>query len=149
MRVCPPSTWRQPDDVHFLWLPVRARSGEVLLSASYQVGFVTYVDGRVPKIVENLPSIQPTIMAGVPRVFRRSTRAPMPGGQEGSGAKAKIFDWAFKASTDITAKQRQASSPGPPPVLEWPGRQIGLLQDPRTDRRTHEGDDLRLGRAQR
>ena len=103
----------QPDDVHFLWLPLSHSFGKVLLSAGYQVGFVTYVDGRVPKIVENLPSIQPTIMAGVPRIFEKIYQGANAKAKEGGGAKAKIFDWAFKASTDIKAKQRAGQFAGP------------------------------------
>ena len=103
----------QPDDVQFLWLPLAHSFGKVLLSAAYQVGFVTYIDGRVPKIVENLPVVQPTIMAGVPRIFEKIYQGANAKAKAGGGAKAKIFDWAFAASTDIKAKQRAGQSAGP------------------------------------
>lgn len=103
----------QPDDVQFLWLPLAHSFGKVLLSAAYQVGFVTYIDGRVPKIVENLPVVQPTIMAGVPRIFEKIYQGANAKAKAGGGAKAKIFDWAFTAATDIKAKQRAGQSAGP------------------------------------
>ena len=103
----------QPDDVQFLWLPLAHSFGKVLLSAAYQVGFVTYIDGRVPKIVENLPVVQPTIMAGVPRIFEKIYQGANAKAKAGGGAKAKIFDWAFAASTEIKGKQRAGQFAGP------------------------------------
>jgi long-chain acyl-CoA synthetase len=103
----------RPDDVQFLWLPLAHSFGKVLLSAAFQVGFVSYIDGRVPKIVENLPVVQPTIMAGVPRIFEKIYQGANAKAKAGGGAKAKIFDWAFAASTEIKAKQRAGLAPGP------------------------------------
>ena len=102
-----------PEDVQFLWLPLAHSFGKVLLSAAYQVGFVTYIDGRVPKIVENLPVVQPTIMAGVPRIFEKIYQGANAKALAAGGAKAKIFTWAFAASTDIKAKQRAGQFAGP------------------------------------
>ncbi|MGB7981919.1 MAG: AMP-binding protein [Candidatus Nanopelagicales bacterium] len=102
-----------PEDVQFLWLPLAHSFGKVLLSAAFQVGFVTYVDGRVPKIVENLPVVQPTIMAGVPRIFEKIYQGANTKANEGGGAKAEIFDWAFAASTEIKAKRRAGLPAGP------------------------------------
>jgi long-chain acyl-CoA synthetase len=102
-----------PDDVHFLWLPLAHSFGKVLLSAAFQVGFVSYVDGRVPKIVENLPVVRPTLMAGVPRIFEKIYQGANAKAKAGGGAKAKIFDWAFAASTEIKAKQRAGEPAGP------------------------------------
>ena len=56
------------DDVQFLWLPLAHSFGKVLTCAQLQVGFMSAVDGRVPEIINNLPVVQPTIMAGVPRI---------------------------------------------------------------------------------
>jgi long-chain acyl-CoA synthetase len=102
-----------PEDVQFLWLPLAHSFGKVLLSAAYQVGFVSYIDGRVPKIVENLPVVQPTVMAGVPRIFEKIYQGANAKAKAGGGAKAKIFDWAFTVATDIKAKQRAGLPVGP------------------------------------
>ena len=52
------------DDVHFLWLPLSHSFGKVLQAMQLHVGFPTTVDGRIPKLVENLAIVKPTIMAG-------------------------------------------------------------------------------------
>ena len=101
------------DDVHFLWLPLSHVFGKVLLSFQYQVGFVTATDGRVPKISENLGKVQPSIMAGVPRIFEKIYQGANSRTQEAGGAKLKIFNWAFSTATDIKAKQRAGQSAGP------------------------------------
>jgi long-chain acyl-CoA synthetase len=101
-----------PEDVHFLWLPLAHSFGKVLISAAYQIGFLTCTDGRVPKIVENLPVVKPTVMAGVPRIFEKIYQGANGKAQAGGGAKAKIFNWAFATSIDIKAKQRAGKSAG-------------------------------------
>jgi long-chain acyl-CoA synthetase len=103
----------KPDDVHFLWLPLSHSFGKVLLAAAFQIGFVSYVDGRVPNIVANLPVVRPTVMAGVPRIFEKIYQGANSKAKEGGGVKAKIFDWAFATSTQIKAKQRAGESAGP------------------------------------
>ena len=97
------------DEVHFLWLPLAHSFGKVLISAQLQVGFVTAVDGRVPEIINNLPVVQPTIMAGVPRIFEK-IYAGVNAQFEGGGAKAKIADWAFRIGKQAAAK-RNAGEP--------------------------------------
>ena len=47
-------------DVQYLWLPLSHVFGKMLLCLPIQVGFPTVVDGRVDKIVENLPETKPT-----------------------------------------------------------------------------------------
>ncbi|MBP7972547.1 MAG: long-chain fatty acid--CoA ligase [Candidatus Nanopelagicales bacterium] len=83
------------DDVQFLWLPLAHVFGSVLIATQLQIGFVTAVDGRVPKIVENLPVVQPTFMAGVPRIFEKVYAGVQGQFASESGAKAKIIPWAF------------------------------------------------------
>ena len=101
------------DDLHYLWLPLSHVFGKVLLSAQYQIGFETATDGRVPKIVENLPIVKPTVMAGVPRIFEKIYQGANAKAKAGGGVKAKIFDWAFSTTADIKAKQRAGQSAGP------------------------------------
>lgn len=59
------------DDVLYLWLPMAHVFGSVLLAAAVEVGYATAVDGRVPKIMENLGVIKPTFMGAVPRIFEK------------------------------------------------------------------------------
>lgn len=97
----------RPDDVQMLWLPLAHSFGSVLLASQLQIGFVTAVDGRVDKIVENLGSVRPTVMASVPRIFEK-VHAKVTGDVEHEGgAKAKIANWAFKVGRHV-AEERAA-----------------------------------------
>ena len=82
------------DDVQYLWLPLAHVFGKVLTSGQIEVGHVTAVDGRVDKIIENLPVVRPTYMAGVPRIFEKVYNGVAAKAKAGGGAKYKIFQWA-------------------------------------------------------
>jgi long-chain acyl-CoA synthetase len=83
-----------PDDVQYLWLPLAHVFGKVLTSGQIEVGHVTAVDGRVDKIIENLPVVQPTYMAAVPRIFEKVYNGVAAKARAGGAAKYKIFQWA-------------------------------------------------------
>ncbi|MEU0964953.1 AMP-dependent synthetase/ligase [Streptomyces sp. NPDC005917] len=82
------------DDVQYLWLPLAHVFGKVLTSGQIEVGHVTAVDGRVDKIIENLPVVQPTYMAAVPRIFEKVYNGVAAKARAGGAAKFKIFQWA-------------------------------------------------------
>ncbi|MFF8030859.1 MULTISPECIES: AMP-dependent synthetase/ligase [unclassified Streptomyces] len=81
-------------DVQYLWLPLAHVFGKVLTSGQIEVGHVTAVDGRVDKIIENLPVVRPTYMAAVPRIFEKVYNGVAAKAKAGGGAKYKIFQWA-------------------------------------------------------
>ncbi|MFE0702677.1 AMP-dependent synthetase/ligase [Streptomyces sp. NPDC058872] len=82
------------EDVQYLWLPLAHVFGKVLTSGHIEVGHVTAVDGRVDKIIENLPVVRPTYMAAVPRIFEKVYNGVASKARAGGGAKYKIFQWA-------------------------------------------------------
>ncbi|MFC8330494.1 AMP-dependent synthetase/ligase [Streptomyces olivaceus] len=82
------------DDVQYLWLPLAHVFGKVLTSGQIDAGHVTAVDGRVDKIIENLPIVQPTYMAAVPRIFEKVYNGVAAKARAGGGAKYKVFQWA-------------------------------------------------------
>ncbi|MEW2415141.1 AMP-dependent synthetase/ligase [Streptomyces sp. NPDC046866] len=82
------------DDVQYLWLPLAHVFGKVLTSGQIEVGHVTAVDGRIDKIIENLPVVQPTYMAAVPRIFEKVYNGVAAKARAGGGAKYKIFKWS-------------------------------------------------------
>jgi long-chain acyl-CoA synthetase len=100
------------DDVQFLWLPLAHSFGKVLLGGHLQVGGVTVVDGRVPKIVENLPVIQPTLMAAVPRIFEKVYAGVQAKVAEEGGIKEKLFNWAFNVGKREHAKKMNGENYG-------------------------------------
>ncbi|GHG92615.1 AMP-dependent synthetase/ligase [Streptomyces lanatus] len=87
-------------DVQYLWLPLAHVFGKVLTSGQIEVGHVTAVDGRVDKIIENLPVVQPTYMAAVPRIFEKVYNGVAAKARAGGGAKYKIFQWAAEVSRE-------------------------------------------------
>ncbi|MGW6024923.1 AMP-dependent synthetase/ligase [Streptomyces sp. NPDC055099] len=89
-----------PDDVQYLWLPLAHVFGKVLTSGQIELGHVTAVDGRVDKIIENLPVVQPTYMAAVPRIFEKVYNGVAAKARAGGGAKYKIFLWAAEVSRE-------------------------------------------------
>jgi long-chain acyl-CoA synthetase len=88
------------DDVQYLWLPLAHVFGKVLTSGQIEVGHVTAVDGRVDKIIENLPVVRPTYMAAVPRIFEKVYNGVAAKAREGGPAKYKIFQWAAEVARE-------------------------------------------------
>ncbi|MFF3498048.1 AMP-dependent synthetase/ligase [Streptomyces sp. NPDC003247] len=88
------------DDVQYLWLPLAHVFGKVLTSGQIEAGHVTAVDGRVDKIIENLPVVQPTYMAAVPRIFEKVYNGVAAKARAGGAAKYKIFQWAAEVARE-------------------------------------------------
>ncbi|MEU2334536.1 AMP-dependent synthetase/ligase [Streptomyces sp. NPDC006654] len=88
------------EDVQYLWLPLAHVFGKVLTSGQIEVGHVTAVDGRVDKIIDNLPVVQPTYMAAVPRIFEKVYNGVAAKARAGGAAKYKIFQWAAEVARE-------------------------------------------------
>ncbi|MFJ7329974.1 AMP-dependent synthetase/ligase [Streptomyces cyaneofuscatus] len=106
------------EDVQYLWLPLAHVFGKVLTSGQIEVGHVTAIDGRIDKIIENLPVVQPTYMAAVPRIFEKVYNGVASKARARGGAKYKIFQWAAgvgreyaKVSQDNFRRTGKASVP--------------------------------------
>jgi long-chain acyl-CoA synthetase len=100
----------QPDDLQYLWLPLAHSFGKVLLSGQLAVGFATAVDGRIPRLVDNLAVVRPTFMAGAPRVFEKVQHRVTA--LAGSGLRRRVFDWAVGVGGRSAARRRAGSEPG-------------------------------------
>ncbi|QLJ00468.1 AMP-binding protein [Streptomyces sp. NEAU-sy36] len=95
-----------PDDVQYLWLPLAHVFGKVLTSGQIEIGHVTAVDGRVDKIIENLPVVRPTYMAAVPRIFEKVYNGVAAKAREGGAAKYKIFQWAAEVAREYARTEQ-------------------------------------------
>jgi long-chain acyl-CoA synthetase len=100
-----------PADLQYLWLPLSHSFGKTLLCGIVEVGIPTYVDGRVDKLVENLPKIRPTLMCGAPRIFEKVYNRAVTTAQEGGGAKLKIFNWAVGVGKRVVAERQAGREP--------------------------------------
>jgi long-chain acyl-CoA synthetase len=101
------------DDLQYLWLPMAHSFGKVLVTAQLWIGFPTVIDGRVDKIVDNLAVVKPTFMGAAPRIFEKAHGRIVTMAHSEGGAKAKIFDQAFKVGIDV-ARRRRAGQRVPP-----------------------------------
>jgi len=100
------------DDVQYLWLPMSHSFGKVLMSGHIASGSVSAVDGRVPKIIENLSVVRPSMMAGVPRVFEKAYNKILENGRKGSAIKQKLFAWAIGVGKQASHVRQQGKEPG-------------------------------------
>ena len=92
------------DDKQFLWLPLSHVMGKLLLMTPVHIGFETAIDGRVERIVENLPIVRPTFMGSAPRIFEKAYNGivTMMAEEPGPfGVREKLFHWASKVGTKV------------------------------------------------
>ncbi|MFE4972822.1 AMP-dependent synthetase/ligase [Kitasatospora sp. NPDC056651] len=108
-----------PDDVQFMWLPLSHVFGKTLISGQIATGHVMAVDGRVDRIIHNLPVIRPTIMASAPRIFEKVYNGIAGKARAEGGAKYRIFMWAAKVAREharVVQENRVATGTGSAPL---------------------------------
>ncbi|MTB87685.1 long-chain fatty acid--CoA ligase [Aeromicrobium senzhongii] len=93
-------------DLEYRWLPMAHSFGKVLLTAQLTIGYPCAVDGRVPKIVDNLAVVRPTFMGAAPRIFEKAYGRVVGMMVEEGGAKLKLFRWAEKVGLQVSRLQR-------------------------------------------
>ncbi|MGH3474371.1 MAG: AMP-dependent synthetase/ligase [Aeromicrobium sp.] len=101
------------DDLEFRWLPMAHSFGKVLLTAQLAEGFACAIDGRVPKIVENLAIVKPTFMGAAPRIFEKAYGRIVGMVEEEGGAKLKIFRWAEGVGREYSQAVRAGKTVSP------------------------------------
>ncbi len=100
------------DDVQYLWLPMSHSFGKVLMASHLSTGHVCAVDGRIPKIIENLAVVRPTMMAAAPRIFEKVYNKVVQGMKEQGGMKEKIFQWALSVGREGSKIRQRGAEPG-------------------------------------
>jgi long-chain acyl-CoA synthetase len=100
------------DDVEYLWLPLSHSFGKVLTSGQIQNGHLMAVDGRIPKLVDNLAVVKPTWMAAAPRIFEKVYNKVVQGAKDAGGMKWTIFQWALRQGKRASAQRQQGKTPG-------------------------------------
>jgi long-chain acyl-CoA synthetase len=101
-----------PDDLQYLWLPLSHSFGKVLLSGQLAVGFASAVDGRIPKLVDNLAVVRPTFMAGAPRIFEKVQHRVVA--MAGGGVRRRIFDWSLRVGHRVAELRGAGEQPSGP-----------------------------------
>ncbi len=100
------------DDVQYLWLPLAHAFGKVLQVAQIRLGFLTAVDGRVDKIVDNLAAVRPTFVAAAPRIFEKVYNKVITQAREGGALKYQIFRWASEVGAKVAGLRQRGQRPG-------------------------------------
>ncbi len=136
-------------DLQFLWLPLSHSFGKVLLSTQLACGFPTAVDGRVERIIDNLPVVRPTFMGAAPRIFEKAYgRITAMTEEEGRRQEAGLRPGVRGRAPRQEVRDRGEARALPAPASSRPHGQARLRQDPRAVRRPAPVLHLRSGRAQ-
>jgi len=98
-------------DVQYLWLPMSHSFGKVCMAGHISSGSVTAIDGRIPKLVDNLAIVRPTLMAAVPRIFEKVYNRIIEKSKQGSPIKQKIFAWAIAVGKEGSKLRQQGKEP--------------------------------------
>jgi long-chain acyl-CoA synthetase len=99
------------EDHQFLWLPLAHSFGKVLEAAQLAVGFMTSVDGEIPRLVDNLAETRPTFMAAAPRIFEKVYNKVVTGARAGSKVKYEIFKWAMSVGREVSRLRQEGKEP--------------------------------------
>ncbi|MCS6912222.1 MAG: AMP-binding protein [Myxococcales bacterium] len=99
------------DDLQYLWLPLSHSFGKVLVGGQIKTGSACAVDGRIPKLVENLAVVRPTWMAAAPRIFEKVYNKVVQGAKEGGGLKYAIFTWSLGVGKKASRLRQQGQQP--------------------------------------
>jgi long-chain acyl-CoA synthetase len=94
------------DDLQLLWLPMAHAFGKVLVTAQLACGFVTAIDGRVDKIVDNMAVLKPTVMGAAPRIFEKAHARIVTAQQAQGGLRARLFAAAFTVGLAVDRRRR-------------------------------------------
>jgi len=108
------------DEKQFLWLPMSHSFGKVLEVAILAGPIPTAIDGRIPRIIDNLAIVRPTFMAAAPRIFEKVYNKVVTGAEDAGGAKLRIFRWSLAVGKEVSAIQQKGGEPGP--LLEFKRR---------------------------
>ncbi|HYU15342.1 MAG TPA: long-chain fatty acid--CoA ligase [Candidatus Acidoferrum sp.] len=100
-----------PEDVQYLWLPMSHSFGKVLMGLHLTTGSVCAIDGRIPKLVDNLAVVRPTFMAAAPRIFEKVYNRIVGGVKEEGGLKERIFGWALKVGKRVSREVQAGRKP--------------------------------------
>lgn len=83
----------------------------MLVSAQIEVGHVAAVDGRVDRMMENLPVVRPTYLAAVPRVFEKVYNGIAAKARAEGRVKYRVFQWAAEIDDGRVRPRGRARRP--------------------------------------
>ena len=99
------------EDHQYLWLPLSHSFGKLLEVMQLKGGFMTTVDGRIPRLIDNLGVVQPTFMAAAPRIFEKVYNRVVTGAQEAGGVKLRLFRWSVAVGREVSRIRQAGREP--------------------------------------
>jgi long-chain acyl-CoA synthetase len=100
------------DDLHYLWLTLAHVFARVVAWASLFKGFPIVFSEGLLKLKDNLLEVQPTFMAGVPRIYEKFHAGVKAGMKQGSGVKRALVAWAMRVGERHSKVVREGKTPG-------------------------------------
>lgn len=101
----------QPEDKHYLFLPLAHAFAKVLEIGFIRLGVPTVVDGDIENLMENLMETQPTVVGAVPRVFEKAYNQILAASKKASRTEQKIFNWALRIGRQVSALRQAGKEP--------------------------------------
>lgn len=111
------------EDVHLLWLPLSHVFGRMILMASVGFGAETVFGQGLSKLVENMREVEPTFMAGVPKVYERIMEGFITRAQS-RPVRGRLFHLALELGRGISRSLQRGE-----PVGKLVGWEHGLLSE--------------------
>ncbi|QNJ93950.1 long-chain fatty acid--CoA ligase [Mycolicibacterium fluoranthenivorans] len=94
------------DDVQLLWLPLAHSLGKVVLASQLACGFVSAIDARVDKIVDNMAAVKPTFVAMVPRIIEKIYSSILARSRAEGSDHAELVNHAFALGIEMDRHTR-------------------------------------------
>ncbi|MFE5331970.1 AMP-dependent synthetase/ligase [Embleya sp. NPDC056575] len=99
------------DELQYLWLPLAHCYGKVMVCGQIRIGYPTAIDGRIPKLITNLPIVRPTFMAAAPRVFEKVYNSVHMTVRAEGGLKYRVFRWAIGVGREMSQVRQAGRTP--------------------------------------
>jgi long-chain acyl-CoA synthetase len=101
-----------PEPLHLFWLPFAHSFGKMMITLQLRIGFPTVIDGRMERLAENLRTVRPTIVCGVPRVFEKFRATVLQRAREGGALRRALAGWALGVGLQALRLERAGETPG-------------------------------------
>ncbi|MES1207224.1 MAG: long-chain fatty acid--CoA ligase [Pseudomonadota bacterium] len=100
------------EDEQYLFLPLAHILGREMVWAGFELGYTTAFSRGTAQIREDLLTVRPTFMAGVPRIYEKFYAAVTAAMKQGSPTKQRLAAWAIASGRAHAAAARAGERGG-------------------------------------
>ncbi len=102
-----------PDDIEYFFLPMAHVFAKVLEAAWLRAGHtMSFWEGDLKKIVDNLGEVRPTVMCAVPRIFEKVYAKVVSDVDATPGLAGKIARWGLEQGARAAKVEQAGGRPG-------------------------------------